>query len=71
MCAEYMVQLICGWPGESICTNITCTDFLELGNSQVLKSIVWSHDWKMIAHLLHALATVSHVSGILTAVHTV
>ena len=52
-----MVQLICGWPGESICTNITCTDFLELGNSQVLKSIVWSHDWKMIAHLLHALVT--------------
>ena len=24
-----------GWSGESVHTKITCTDFLELGNSQV------------------------------------
>ena len=38
MCVlSIMVQYMCRWPGESVHANITCTDFLELGNSQVLK----------------------------------
>ena len=44
MCAEYMVQYVCRWPGESVHTDITCTDFMELGNSQVLHVDILSND---------------------------
>ena len=33
MCVLSIWYSMCGWSGESVHTNITCTDFLELGNS--------------------------------------